>query len=337
MSIAQYCYDTGPYIAPGTGYPVGTNVPGGYECAIGPIRYLDVANNTSQIQLYQNYWDEQIKQYGQIVNYYINANTLSGQDFFYGEQPLAGFLPPVPIVMAVTVNNDSVILSKFGIQGNADVTAIISIKTFTSVLSSNPSLSGVTTQYTWEPKAGDLIELIEFGSTRPNGRSGQIFEITERVDQSGSETTNQMMGHYIWTIRGKRYDYDFEPYSPRENLSDQVYDNKADGLVPLNAGTPGADVRVIETKQYGQNIDNYTRNNVYNYGANTNAPLSGYKTYNGTKPTVGNPDTGVYGSYESNAVLVDLLGGGGVNSPAPSALGVDNLPDTYLGFESPNN
>jgi hypothetical protein len=335
MSIAQYCVDTGIYNAPGTGYPVGTNVPGGYECAIGPVRYLDVNNGQYQIQLFNNWWTEQIAQYGMQINYYINLYSLSAHDFFYGEQPLAGFYTPVPMIMALTLNNDSIILSKFGIQGNADITALVAIKTFTSTLTSS-SLSGIGRLYTYEPKAGDLIELSEYGSTRPNGRSGQIYEITERVDQQGG-TNNQLMGHYVWIIKGKRFDYTYEPNSPRESLNKQVYDNKYDGLVPLNAGDVNVNARIIENKAYPQTVDKQSRENVYNYISNANAPLSGYLSYSGYSGITGNPDTGVYGSYDDTNILVNLYAGGGAHTPGASALGSSNSPNTYLGLRSPNN
>ena len=334
MSISQYCVDTGPYVPPGTSSPVGTNVPGATECLVGNLRYLDITTNAYEIQLFNNWWNEQIDQYGMLVYYYVNNYTLSGHDYFYGEQPLAGFLPPFNLVMAIQLNNDSIILSKFGLQGEADITGYISIGTFTKALSTS-SLSSVTAQYQFEPKAGDVIELVEYGATRPNGRSGQIFEITERVDQKGGDR-NQLLGHYIWQIKGKRYDYTFEPQAPRENYSDQVYDNKADGLVPVNAGDKGINARVIEDKAYPQNVDNYSRNNVYSYASNHNAPLSGYLSYSGNSGTSGKPDTGVYGSYESNITLVDLYGGN-LLQPAASAAGVNAPVPTYLGFPSQNN
>jgi hypothetical protein len=337
MSIAQYCVDTGPYIAPGTTYPVGTNLPGGAECAIGPLRYLDVANNTLQIQLFNSWWQEQISQFGMQVNYYINLYSLSGHDFFYGEQPLAGYYTPVPIVMCLTLNNDSIILSKFGIQGNADITALVAIKTFTDTLTAS-SLSGIGKLYTYEPKAGDLIELSEFGTTRPNGRSGQIYEITERVDQQGS-TNTPLMGHYVWMIKGKRYAYTYEPNAPRENLSDQVYDNKYEGEVPLETGDDNTSTRIIEDKLYTQNVDNYTRNNVYSYGDNKNVTLSGgYLSYSGYSGRAGAPNTNVYGAYEDPNILVNLFAAGGTTrTPSASALGVDGEPNTYLALRSPNN
>jgi len=328
MSIAKYCVDTGPYIPPSV-------TTGNSECLSGSLRYLDIDSTQTERNLWENWWDEQIKQFGMKTSYYINAYTLSGHDFFYGEQPLAGFLPPLDMIMCLTVNNDSIILSKFGIQGNADITAVIAIKTFTSTLTAS-SLSGIASRYTYEPKAGDLIELSEYGRTRPNGRSGQIYEITERVDQRGGET-NQLMGHYVWMVKGKRFDYTYEPNAPREALSKQVYDNKFDGRVPLNTGTPGADVRVIEDKAYPQNVDKQSRTNVYNYIQNANAPLSGYLTYDGTAPKTGKPNTGVYGSYDDGSVLVNLYAGGGAHTPSASALGSNNSENTYLGLRSPNN
>ena len=328
MSIAKYCVDTGPYIPPSV-------TTGNTECLSGSLRYLDIDNTQSERNLWESWWDEQIKQFGMKTSYYINAYTLSGHDFFYGEQPLAGFLPPIDMIMCLTVNNDSIILSKFGIQGNADITAVIAIKTFTSTLTAS-ALSGITSRYTYEPKAGDLIELSEYGRTRPNGRSGQIYEITERVDQRGGEA-NQLMGHYVWMVKGKRYDYTFEPNAPREALSKQIYDNKFDGRVPTNTGTPGAEVRIIEDKAYPQNVDKQGRTNVYNYIQNSNAPLSGYLTYDGTEPKTGKPNTGVYGSYDDGSVLVNLYAGGGAHTPGASALGSNNSENTYLGLRSPNN
>ncbi len=247
MSIASYCVDTGSYTVPA--------VNGNTECLSGGLRYLDVNNTYYERFIFNNWWKEQISQYGQKINYYINKYSLSAHDYFYGEQPLAGFATPVPMVFAIILNNDSIILSKFGLQGTADLTAIIAIDTFTTTLTSS-SLSGIATIYTYEPKAGDLIEMSEYGTTRPNGRSGQIYEITERVDQKGG-ANNQLLGHYVWMIQAKRYDYTYEPAAPREAKMDQVYDNKADGL--LN-NLP----KILETKQYTQFVDKDSAN-IFDY------------------------------------------------------------------------
>jgi hypothetical protein len=285
MSIASYCVDTGPYVPPG----VGINT----ECLSGSLRYLDVNNNTAEIQLWENWWTEQISIFGMKVNYYVNKYSLSAHDYFYGEQPLAGFAVPIPMVICATLNNDSIILSKFGLQGTADFTAIIAIKTFTNSLTSS-SLSGITKIYDYEPKAGDLIEMSEYGSTRPNGRSGQIYEITERVDQKGG-TNNQLMGHYVWMVQAKRYDYSYEPAAPREKKMDQVYDNKFDGVV-------NSLPKVLETKTYTQFVDKSSEK-VFNYAEN---PQS---------------NTNVYGDYEDPNTLVNFVGVTNLTGSTVGALG----------------
>ncbi|NBW33478.1 MAG: hypothetical protein EBR30_00185 [Cytophagia bacterium] len=242
------------------------------------------------------------------VNYYVNKYSLSAHDYFYGEQPLAGFTAPVPMVVCLTLSNDSIILSKFGLQGTADLTAVFAIQSFTSSLTSS-SLSGITQIYDYEPKAGDLIELSEYGSTRPNGRSGQVYEITERVDQKGG-VNNQLMGHYIWMVQAKRYDYSYEPNAPREKKMDQVYDNKADGL--LN-NLP----KILETKAYTQFVDKSSAQ-VFDYTQN---PQS---------------NTNVYGDYEDPNTLVNYVG---VTNTVGSTVGAVGLSaaNTYMVVPSRSN
>ena len=61
-----------------------------------------------------------------------------------------------------------------------------------------------------EPKAGDLIRLTEYAADRPGGRSAPIYEITERDDEH-LPLTNSLLGHYVWYIKCKRFEYSFEP------------------------------------------------------------------------------------------------------------------------------
>jgi hypothetical protein len=269
------------------------------------VRYLDVANNESEQQLWNNWWKEQIGQYGMQVSYYINGYNLSAHDYFYGEQPLVRYSVPFPIVMAIQLSNDNVILSKFGLEGQADLTAIIPIDTFYATVT---AISGVLSASNYEPKSGDLIQLIEYGSTRPGGRNGRIFEITERVDEMGGEN-NQLMGHYVWMIKAKRFDYNFELDAPREALSDQVYDNKVEGQVN---NLP----KVLETKAYTQFVDKESQQ-VFNYKENTQA------------------NTSVYGDYDENAVWVNQVGVTNAGGQTTGALGASA--STYVVVESPNN
>lgn len=305
--IAKYCIDSGAYTAPGTSM-VGDQLSGGYNCVYGTsgIRYLDVSNTEAERNLWNNWWKEQIQQYGQEINYYINGYNLSAHDYFYGEQPLVRYAPPIKIVMAVTLSNDNVVLSRFGLQGEADLTALVAIQTFTNTVT---AISGVLSAANYEPKSGDLIELSEYGSTRPNGRSGKVFEITERVDEMGGEN-NQLLGHYIWMIKAKRFDFNYELDAPREALMDQVYDNKFDGQVN---NLP----KVIETKEYSQFVDKSSEL-VFNYDENAKA------------------NTSVYGDYDDDNVLVNLIG---VANPAGSTIGAlgASASNTYIVVKSPTN
>jgi hypothetical protein len=305
--LSKYCTDTGPYVAPGTD-DVGPQLSGGYNCVYGTtgFRYLDVDNTNSERQLWQNWWNEQIRIYGQEINFYINGYNLSAHDFIYGEMPLVRYSTPLPMVIALTLSNDNVVLSKFGLQGEADLTAIIPIATFTSVVT---AISGVLSAANYEPKAGDLIELAEYGRTRPGGRSGKVFEITERVDEMGGEN-NQLLGHYIWMIKAKRFDFNYELDAPREELMDQVYDNKFDGQVN---NLP----KVIETKEYTQFVDKDSKL-VFDYDENTQS------------------NTDVYGDYEDNNTLVNFIGVSNTAGATIGALGA-SATNTYVVVQSPSN
>ena len=304
--ISKYCIDTGSYVAPGTN-DVGDTLSGGYNCTYGTsgVRYLSVSSTAAERSLFNNWWKEQIGQYGQQVDYFINGYNLSAHDYFYGEQPLVRYSIAFPIVMALTLSNDNVVLSKFGLQGDADLTAIIPIDTFYSTVT---AMSGVLSASNYEPKAGDLIKLTEYGSLRPGGRNGRVFEITERVDEMGGEN-NQLFGHYVWMIKAKRFDFNYELDAPREALMDQVYDNKSDGV--LN-NLP----KIIETKEYTQFVDKDSTE-VFNYKENTQA------------------NTSVYGDYDDNNTLVNLIGvtnSSGVNT---GALGASA--STFVVLQSPSN
>lgn len=306
--LAQYAVDTGPYVAPGVDR-VGYQLSGGYACVYGTsgLRYEDVSQTANERALWDQWWQEQINQYGQQINYYINGYNLSAHDYFYGEMPLVRFAPPIPMIMAITLSNDNVILSKFGLQGDADLTALVHIGTFSTTVT---AVSSVLSAANYEPKAGDLIELAEYGSTRPGGRSGRVFEITKRVDEMGGEN-NQLLGHYIWMIQAKRFDFNYELDAPREALMDQVFDNKMDGVqnnLPL----------IPETKVYTQFVDKDSQE-IFDYRVNTQA------------------DTSVYGDYDDPNTLVNYIGVVPTSASVPGASAIGASPNTFIVLPSPNN
>jgi len=175
-------------------------------------RFTDKAIQSSERVLFSNWWREQINQFGIKVEYYVNTyNTLSA-DNFYGEQPTKTFAPPRKIVLAITLNENAIALSKFGFESDDEVTAYVHISSFRTEFE---TLSDVYDRYTQfgpivEPKAGDVFELSEYGDDRPNNRQAKFFEITEKLDQDISQINN-LQGHYVFLIKAKRLDYSFEP------------------------------------------------------------------------------------------------------------------------------
>jgi hypothetical protein len=232
----------------------------GQMCYIdGPIRFTDKGLNENERYLFNKWWEEILNAYGQSVEYYVHGYSLSAHNPFYGEDPTANFGVPQPIIMGIALSNDSMLLSRFGIQATSDFTALVHISSFKAVFGADA-----------EPKSDDLVKLTEFGNDRVNGRGPAIYQITSRDDEEVSQI-NQLAGHYVWLLRGKRYDYSSEPSAPREQVMDQVYDNAFAGALS-SVSVSGDPVKV-----YDFDVDEKAKE-IFDYGAN-------------------NVNTGVYGDY----------------------------------------
>lgn len=205
------------------------------------LRYLDKGVNANERDNYATWIKEQIDIYGQNVNYFVQTYSLTAHDAVYGEQPTVTYRNPVSLVMFVELNEQSTMLSKFGLQGDDDVTAYIPITKF------QDSITGYE-GHPPEPKSGDVFTLHEYGNDRPNGRAGKSFEITQRLDQEVS-TVNPLMGHYVWYIKAKRLDYSFEQGLSGEAKSSQVYDNNFSGTLS------GFTSPQTEAKAYADDVD----------------------------------------------------------------------------------
>lgn len=166
------------------------------------LRYLNKQNNQAERQNFSNWWREQIQIYGQEIVYYTNLTTLSGSNPLYGEQPDAGFGVGYNMIVLGTLNNDSVLLSKFGLVADGEWSGVLHKDSYTQIF----GLSA-------EPKRGDLMALVEYGVDRINypRRGTTIYELTDVVDEFKG---NPLMGHYVWFFTGKRYDFSLEPHSP---------------------------------------------------------------------------------------------------------------------------
>lgn len=184
------------------------------------VRYLNKTINDNERELVSNFWKEQIEHYGVETTYYTNGYSLTSHNFLYGEDPTSVFLSSGPVVMLTDITNDAIMLSKFGIMADCDMTAVIHISSYYDSFG-----------FGMEPKAGDLIELKEYGGfgDRPGGRGAPIYEITERDDQNFQFNANKLMGHYIWVIKCKRWEYSSEPGVLAEPLNTQINDSEEYG------------------------------------------------------------------------------------------------------------
>jgi len=213
------------------------------------FRYSNKQNNYCERVMYSNYWREQINLYGQQVGYIVNNTTTLSADMLYGEQPTQAYSPPVNLILAINLNENALMLSKFGLVSDDEVTAFVHISAFYE-----------TFGYGKEPKSGDLFQLTEYGSDRPGGRSGNIYEITQRLDQDIAQI-NTLMGHYVWLIKAKRFEYSFEPGVTPEAQNDQIFDDTKNPYAS-GANKPYTNSVDIDSKQ----IFDYTQTdfgNVY--------------------------------------------------------------------------
>lgn len=129
------------------------------RCNGQKIRFVNKNTNENERKNITNWWSEATDLYGTSVSYFVHNYTLSGHDFIYGEMPNAPFATPITMLVLAQLNSDSLLLSKFGIQTDADLTIVVPIKDFAEYMG-NPLAA---------PKAGDLIRLDEVGWDRPGG------------------------------------------------------------------------------------------------------------------------------------------------------------------------
>ena len=252
--------------------------------------------------VYDNSFHELINNFGVEVNYYINTFNLSAADLLYGEQPTAIFYGPMSLMMYVELAENAVQLSKFGFSSDDSFTGYLHIASFYEsvsgkqfyTLDSNGDiitfsnydhLLGVDfrLEYAYsingqsiEPKTGDLIELIDLGCDRPNGRGSKIFEVTERMDQDVSGKLNPLLGHYVYRLRAKRYEYSFEPNAPKENVNEQIFENTFNGVLSTNVLDAYYNDSISDTKTYPGDIDITSKTKVLDMDVDNTDIYGGY-------------------------------------------------------------
>ena len=223
------------------------------------VRYLNKDINANERNNFSLWWMEQIEHYGVTVNYYTHGYSLSTADYLYGEDPTSKFLSAGKVNMVTSITNDSILLAKFGVMADCDMTAMIHLSSFYNTFGAGT-----------EPKSGDIIELTEYGGwgDRPNGRGAALYEITERDDEY-LPNINQLMGHYVWLIKCRRFEYSMEPGLHAEPKNTQLNDTTQTGRL-----SGGANPSELLGSQTPNNVDSdgaklfdYTQNDLSNpYG-----------------------------------------------------------------------
>tara|TARA_B110000495_G_C23039634_1_gene622602 strand:- start:30 stop:818 length:789 start_codon:yes stop_codon:yes gene_type:complete len=183
----------------------------------GCARLTDKSKNIHERENYSKWYKEQICMFGTEILYQAASNDLTTYDPLYGEDADQSFSSEVKMIFYIEMNENALTLSQFGINSDDEVTAYIHIDNFfTSMGGKGDAKKGGI-----EPKAGDIFRLYEYGNDRVFPRDGSLYEITERLDQD-IEKINPLMGHYIWLIKAKRFDYSFEGNVTAEGGSKQV-------------------------------------------------------------------------------------------------------------------
>ena len=238
--------------------------------------------------IYNQAFDDIINNYGIPISYFINTfNTLSA-DLLYGQEPTQKFFGPIEMQMYIELADDAVSLTKFGFDPGDEFTAFVHISSFTTSVSSKFDYSKHNQSI--EPKSGDLISLSALGCDRPNGRGEVVYEITERMEQDMA-VLNPVLGHYVYRLRGKRFNYSFENglsaksgdnYWPgSEPVNEQIYDSTFSGIMSSTLITQASsEGKTYPTLSAGAaapySIDSISKDDVFDMTVN---------------------DTDIYGSY----------------------------------------
>ena len=123
------------------------------------LRYLNKNYNKTYSNLIRQWTTEIVQLYGTRVDYYVYNYNINRHDYLYGEDNAANFSQPIPMTVVAKVNNDSLLLSKFGLETQAELEVYVPFDTFAQAMN-NPRA---------RPKSGDLIRLTEAGLDRPGG------------------------------------------------------------------------------------------------------------------------------------------------------------------------
>lgn len=229
-----------------------------------PLNYNNKKVTENERKLYGDYFREIIQRFGLCTYYYQNIYSSVSAVNLYGEDQVSGFTPAKPIMAIVEIPNESILFNKFGLQTDTDFNAIISIKdwfnTFGSEKSNEPKAGDVIriintgwdeqeTSYTYLSAHDTFLQILNYNlqgicnsdsaygssttlticsSSGDWRRFPQMYQITEARYQDLGAGINFLMGHYVWLIRGKRFEYTYEPGIHPEEIKPDGSTNPSD-------------------------------------------------------------------------------------------------------------
>ena len=255
-------------------------------------KFVNPGNLQCEQLVYNQAFSDLINNYGIPISYFINTfNTLSA-DMLYGQEPTQEFFGPIEMQMYIELSDDAVSLTKFGFDPGDEFTAFVHISSFTTSVSSKFDYASYNQSI--EPKSGDLISLSALGCDRPNGRGEVVYQITERMDQDMA-ALNPALSHYVYRLRGKRFEYSFEnglsaratydtgglsstDWPQSEPANEQIFDNSFSGVLSstLTSQTSSEGKTYRESGDDPYDIDTSSKKDVLDMSVN---------------------DTDIYGSY----------------------------------------
>tara|TARA_R110001583_G_scaffold105522_2_gene253465 strand:- start:1656 stop:2483 length:828 start_codon:yes stop_codon:yes gene_type:complete len=248
-------------------------------------KFVNPSNLQAEQLVYDQAFNDLINNYGIPIDYYINTFNLSAADLLYGtdwgdtiglsdDTSFGEFKGALQMQMYVELSDDALQLSKFGFDPGDEFTGFLHISTFHTAASAYFNYSEVGQSI--EPKAGDVISLQVLGCDRPNGRGTVMYQITERMEQDMS-ALNPILGHYVYRLRGKRFDYSFQSGLCSEPVNEQIYDNSFSGILSTTLyDQVSSDSKTYPNPDDPYNIDNVSKTKVMDMDIN---------------------DTDIYGSY----------------------------------------
>lgn len=293
------------------------------RCTADKLRWLNRNTNKTYSSQINKWVEEIISMYGTRVDYFVYEYDKTRHDYLYGEDNPAKFSDPIPMTMYCKINADSLTLSKYGLQTQAEMEAYITISGFAASMGDPYAF----------PKAGDLIRMTEAGMDRPGGggypymsqtsaedgtivcssdavpdscdttansyeevdisqsalnmddwlRGPNIYEITEARDDDFASGINPMMVHNVWHIKAVRFDNSYQPNAPREAGQNMVNDSIVYGKLP-----GGSDPQTPQ-KTYVGTSDKEATNKYWQYSAGLDKVYGGYGGVGSTSGNVPQP------------------------------------------------